>query len=323
MRRPLIILMVATMTLLACSGGGVEDESSAAGGDGKAIPPQGQPAPSGEANMEAPEATDRDMAGQPPRGFATSQGTSASPAPSPDASAAATQGGDIAPAMIIRTGSVSVEVDSLEPAVAQVQALAIRLGGWVANTSMQTGQEQLRSATLELKIPAARFNDAVTGLRPIGELESVDVVAQDVGEEYVDITARVENARRLEERLINLLARRTGDLEDVLAVERELARVRGEIERYEGRMRYLRSRASVSTLSVTVHEPPPIVGPYASSNPIAEAFRQAWRNFVGFVAAIIASLGILIPLGAIVIIAFLLWRRMPRRPRRPGGDSEG
>jgi len=83
-------------------------------------------------------------------------------------------------------------------------------------------------------VPAGRFDEVVAGLRPMGRLESVNVNAQDVGEEYVDVTARIDNARRLEQRLIGLLATRTGKLKDVLDVEQTLARVREEIERYEG-----------------------------------------------------------------------------------------
>ena len=107
----------------------------------------------------------------------------------------------------------------------------------------------------------------------------------------------------------DILGTRTGKLSDVLAVERELARVREDIERQEGRMRYLRTRASLSTLSVTVHEKAPVVAGTGSGGMLAEAFRQAWRNFIGFTASTIAAMGTLLPLGAIVgAIAWLVWR---------------
>src|SRR5437762_6470012 len=93
---------------------------------------------------------------------------------------------DVTPAMIIRAGQANIEVDSLEPAVALVRQLARQLGGYVANTAMQTGRGQLRSATLEVKIPAARFDEALGGLAPLGKLESVNVSAEDVGEEFTD-----------------------------------------------------------------------------------------------------------------------------------------
>ncbi|MBK6486633.1 MAG: DUF4349 domain-containing protein [Gemmatimonadetes bacterium] len=238
-------------------------------------------------------------------------------APSPEASqpggqlppSTSMQPGSSAESMIIRTGSASLEVDSLELAIAAVQRIAASVGGWVGNTSLSSGDYEVRRATLELKIPASRYDEALAGLTPIGKVESVSSNAEDVGEEFVDLTARTTNARRLEERLITLLATRTGKLEDVLNVERELARVREEIERYDGRLRYLRSRIATSTLSVTVHERAPLVSVSPGENVIGEAFKDAWRNFVRFTAALIASLGTLIPLLALVVLAALGWRK--------------
>ena len=122
--------------------------------------------------------------------------------------------------------------------------------------------------------------------------------------------------RRLEQRLLALLAARTGKLEEVLSVERELARVREEIERYEGRLRYLSSRVAMSTLTITVHEPTPILGNNPGENPIAAAFRRAWRNFVALVAGLIASLGVMIPLAALGILGWYLYKRFGRRVNR-------
>jgi uncharacterized protein DUF4349 len=210
--------------------------------------------------------------------------------------------------MIIRTGNATIEVDSLEPAIAAVQALAARVGGFVAGTELETGHQAVPTATLELKIPAARFDEALSGLRPIGKLERVEVTAEDVGEEFVDVSARMENARRLEQRLVTLLASRTGKLSDVLAVERELARVREDLERYEGRLRYLRAHAATSTLSVEVHQPYPVVGT-AGTSVVGSAFIQAWRNFVAVVALLIQSLGVVVPLALVVTLGWLGVRR--------------
>lgn len=220
--------------------------------------------------------------------------------------------------MVIRTGQTSIEVDSLERAVSQVRLLAGRIGGYVANTTMQTGKGQLRSASLEVKIPADRFDDGLGGLAGLGKLESVNVNAEDVGEEFTDVTARMGNARRLEARLIDLLATRTGKLKDVLDVERELARVREEIDRYEGRLRYLRAHAVLSTLTIYVHEPLPVVG-HAGSSVMGEAFKQAWRNFVGLVAAMIRSLGIVIPVAVLVLALWVSAKRLSPLASRSAG----
>jgi len=213
--------------------------------------------------------------------------------------------GGAVPPMMIRTGQAFIEVDKIDPAVLRIRQLAAQVGGYITNSSISGGHDQIRQATLEIKVPAPHYDQAVSSLSTIGKVETVNSTAQDVGEEFVDITARVTNSRRLEERLINLLANRTGKLDEVLRVERELARVREEIERYEGRLRYLSTRAAMSTLTITAHEPAPILGSDPGENPIAAGLRRAWRNFVGLIAGVVASLGVLIPLG---LVAFGGWR---------------
>ncbi|HEX8671235.1 MAG TPA: DUF4349 domain-containing protein [Longimicrobium sp.] len=306
--KPIIIL--ALLALAACSGGTSGEATSGTDTwhvDRAASPPmQNEGAPAASAPRQA-------SGGDKVEQVAALEITP----PRPPALADTASTGSVAPSMLIRTGEASVEVDSVELAVGRVQEMARRLGGYVGNTSVSGGEEATRSATLEVKIPAARFDQAVSGLRPLGKVESVEVQAQDVGEEYVDLSARTANARRLEERLLGLLATRTGKLEDVLAVERELARVRQEIDTQEGRLRFLRSRAAVSTLNVTVHEPRALVGDYPRARPIREAFRDAWRNFIGFMAGLIASLGFLIPLGLILTGLVWLLRRYRRRRTRP------
>ncbi len=249
--------------------------------------------------------------------------TAASPAASRRADLAADVTGNVAQdaggasaaavvpsSMIIRNGSASVLVDSLELAITAVQQMAARFGGYIGNTQLSAGEYQVRSATIEMKIPAARFDSALAGLPPLGVVESVSSTAEDVGEEFVDISARVANAKRLETRLVDLLATRTGKLEDVLAVERELARVREEIERYEGRLRYLQSRVAVSTLTITVHERAPLVSATPGNNIIVDAFKQAWRNFVHFVAGFISWLGVLVPAAALLLALWVGVRRV-------------
>ena len=218
-----------------------------------------------------------------------------------------------APTMVIRTGQAFIEVDKVDPAILKIRQLAAQVGGYIANSSISGGRDQIRQATLELKIPAPRYEQAVGSLSTIGKVETVNSTAQDVGEEFVDVTARVSNARRLEERLITLLSTRTGKLDEVLRVERELARVREEIERYEGRLRYLSTRVATSTLTITVHEPAPILGNTPGVNPIAAAVRRAWRNFVALVASLIESLGVVIPLALLGLAGLMGYRRWKRR----------
>jgi hypothetical protein len=218
-----------------------------------------------------------------------------------------------APTMVIRNGQAFIEVEKVDVAALKIRQLAAQVGGYITNSSITGGHDQIRQATFELKIPGAKYDPAVDLLSTIGKVETVTSTAQDVGEEFVDVTARVSNSRRLEERLISLLANRTGKLDEVLRVERELARVREEIERYEGRLRYLSARVALSTLTITVHEPAPILGNSPGENPIAAALRRAWKNFVAVVAGSIAALGVLIPLALLALAGWLGYKRWRRR----------
>jgi hypothetical protein len=219
---------------------------------------------------------------------------------------------DPASILIVRTCQASIEVDSLGSSMTELRRIVQRVGGFVADASVQSGRNQVRSATLEVKVPAGRFDELTEALEPIGRLQFVNVGAEDVSEEFVDLTARVENGRRLEDRLVELLRTRTGKLQDVLSVERELARIREEIERMEGRLRFLKTSAQLSTLSINLFEPPPLVASHPGHSVIAEAFKTAWRNFVGVLAGAIASLGFLAPimvLGWGVVVVGKRYRR--------------
>ena len=265
----------------------------------------------GEVDSKVTAMTSADMAAVAPE-MARARGL-AMEAPPPQAVPRPSASDSSISTMLIRRGDVSVRVDSLEPAMDALRRLASSLGGTVGNVSITSGEFTVRSATLELRIPAPRFDEAMGGLAPIGKVEHSSVTAEDVGEEYVDVRARVANARRLETRLIDLLATRTGKLEDVLAVERELARVREEIERNEGRMRWLGARVATSTVSVTVSEKAPIVGENPGQSVIGQAFVRAWQNFIGLVAWVIASLGVLVPVALVLWLAARWWQGRRKR----------
>jgi hypothetical protein len=305
------LFLIAALALTACKG----DSSSKSDGTTGAADmaratgmPSRSPAPPPQVGMVSGEA-----AAQSAAGFSTAREMTPTDAASSADPLQNVNIGTAAPTMVIRTGQAFIEVEKVDPAVLKIRQLAVQFGGYITNSSIAGGRDQIRQATFELKIPAPRYDEAVGSLSTIGKVETVSSNAQDVGEEFVDVTARVNNARRLEDRLISLLANRTGKLDEVLRVERELARVREEIERYEGRLRYLTSRVALSTLTITVHEPAPILGNNPGENPIAAALRRAWRNFIALLAGAIASLGVLIPLALLGLAGWWGYRRWKRR----------
>jgi hypothetical protein len=214
-------------------------------------------------------------------------------------------------AMLIRNGQATVQVTRLDDGVAKLRQTAAQLGGFVANTSILGGKDEHRSASLEIRVPSAQFDAVITALGGLGKVETVSASVQDVGDEYVDLGARVANARHMEARLVEMLARRTGKLSEALTVEQELRRVREEIERYDARLKWLERRTALSSIQITLHEPTSVLDQRGPS-PIAEAFAEAWRRAVGVVAWCIATLGVLVPLGLLIGGFVMIVRRLPR-----------
>ena len=235
------------------------------------------------------------------------------PAMETDVGAPLAPASDPAGAMLVRHGEASLEVRHVDDAVSRIRQAATQFGGFVANTAVRTGKDEQPSASLEVRVPTAQFDGLLAALRTVGKVERVTAGAEDVGEEYVDLGARAANARRVEARLVEMLATRTGKLSDVLTVEQELARVRQEIERHDARLRWLERRAALSSLTVALHEPVGLID-RPSPGPIVEAIGLAWQRMLGIIAWCIASLGILVPLGVLVGVGILVLRRGPSLP---------
>src|SRR5690606_20401861 len=113
------------------------------------------------------------------------------------------------------------------------------------------GYVQVQSSNqLVLRVPAARFDEALASVIESGDVLSRNVRAHDVGEQFRDINVRLRNAEAMRDRLEALL-RQAEKVEDALAVERELERVTLMLESLKGQLRHLSDRIAFSTISIT------------------------------------------------------------------------
>lgn len=160
----------------------------------------------------------------------------------------------------IRTGHVSVAVTDYAPFSRELEAWLSAAGGFVSDASLSHVDGEVSHASLTVRVPAARLDGLVGWTEERLRVESLSITSRDVTAEWVDVEARIENQRRAEARLRGLLDTSTGSLTDVLAVERELARVRGGIEAAEGRMRVLSDQVGLATLELSVR----VDRPYAA-----------------------------------------------------------
>ena len=194
---------------------------------------------------------------------------------------------------IIYDGEIDLIVKDVDPIAKQVVTFIQDVRGYIAEQSTTGSPGSQRSMRWKLRVPVEQFESLVQKVVALGELERNTRTSQDVTEQFYDIEARIKNKKAEEKSLTKILDERTGKLQDVLKIETELSRVRGEIEQIEGKIRVLENLSSLATLTLSVRErekfePPP---PAAADFPTQVA--RTWEN----------SLRGLINLGK----AFILW----------------
>lgn len=177
---------------------------------------------------------------------------------------------------IIYTAMVDLVTDDLNAIEPKLLALVAEAGGFVAETNQTGSAGGQRSAQWRIRVPVDTYDGFLQKTRTLGEVRSVNVGSQDVTEEFVDVTARVNAKKVQEQRLIDLIKNATANLEEVLKVEGELARVRAEIERMEGRLRFLKDHTDLTTVTVTVTEIKNYVPPEAPT--FGTKIRRNWAE---------------------------------------------
>ena len=181
---------------------------------------------------------------------------------------------------IIYSASLALVVDDFESIDQRIRNLVKEFDGYVANSDLDRMQGRRRMGRWTARIPADAFDRFLDEAQQLGIPESFDQDARDVTEEYVDTQARIANKKKLEARILELLERPDDKIQHVIEVERELGRVREEIERMEGRIRFLNDRISMTTVSISIREEREYTPPQAPTfdNRISAAWSTATRN---------------------------------------------
>ena len=217
---------------------------------------------------------------------------------------------DIGP-NVIKTADVRIEVarDDVEAAVRNSVSTAGRFGGFVVSTSLEG--DGAGSATVVVRVPAESFERALAALEELGEVDGELISGQDVGQEFVDLEARIRNLESQEVVLLRLMDE-SRSVSDTIRVQRELQSVQLEIERLTGRLRYLKDQADMSTISVSFFE-----SGTAPGKPTLGVLQRAWERAVdvslAVVSAVIVGTGFVVPIGLLLAVAYLVLRAL--RPR--------
>jgi hypothetical protein len=181
---------------------------------------------------------------------------------------------DPSPRKIIYTATVELVVTDLTAAEGQLRKLVKEHEGFISRSDVAGRMGTRRDGTWTLRIPVARFDDFMAEVTNLGVPQNSKTDSQDVTEEFYDLQARIKNKKVEEERLLKHLDKSTGKLEDILAVEREISRVRGEIEQMEGKLKVLGNRSELTTVTVHCQEIKDYVPPQAPGfgSTIADTF---------------------------------------------------
>lgn len=237
-----------------------------------------------------------------------------------DAAAAAAEAAD---RKIIRNANLTLEVNSTTEAQQKVTSIAESHGGFVVTSeSKQRQAAEPERRTLDIKlvlrIPAARFGAALDQIRGLANnLSEENITGQDVTEEFIDLEARIRTQKALELQFLEIM-KQARKVEDALEVQRQIADVRTDIEKLEGRKRFLQDRASLSTITVNLEAPKQIV---VNATGFGRSVREAVSDGVDFGSALLLFLVrfviIMVPLTLFVLLPMgLLFRYFVRRAKR-------
>jgi hypothetical protein len=156
--------------------------------------------------------------------------------------------------MIAQTASLTIVASNYNEASASVDRLAASQGGYVQKLATEDQLAAAREFSATVRVPAAQLGGFLAELRKLGHVEQETRTNEEVTDQYVDLQARLKSARASEQRMLELLATRTGKLEDVLDAERELARIREEIESMERQRILLAHRVNYATVEIQLRE---------------------------------------------------------------------
>jgi hypothetical protein len=309
-----ISLLVVALISVACGG---SDEGTISGGDGEAgdvVEAQGEVV-GRSADMESSGEDGTAVSGT---GYLSDEEIPVG-APAPNEIRAAERGRssiDVGPS-VIKTATLTIEVDegTFQDSVRDGIAAAERYGGFVLTTRVEDEEEGRGSITL--RVPAARFGAALADLESLGDVKSETVSGVDVSQEFIDLQARLRHLLVQESVMLELMDR-AQTIPDTIRVQGQLEGIQLGIERLRGRIRYLDDQTDLSTIEVRLHE---VGAAAAKEGEFGKAWARAQEAFVAIIAALITSLGVIVPvavlLGLVILMITILRPRLSSKSTLP------
>jgi hypothetical protein len=223
---------------------------------------------------------------------------------------------------IIRNANLTLEIDNPGEGQRKVSAIAEARGGFVvtSESTQRNVEGQLRPSsivTVTVRVPAAQFAAALEEIRTVSpQVVQEKITGQDVTEEYIDLEARIRTKKALEAQFLEIM-KQARTVSDALEVQRQIGDVRAEIERLEGRRRFLENQSSLSTITVTLQPPTQIVSTSGFFYNVKRAFREGLDVAAAITLFLIQLVVALLPIILFIFLPIgLLLRYLIRRFRR-------
>ena len=218
--------------------------------------------------------------------------------------------------VLVKTVRLSIEVNDYELARTKIDSIVKIYKAWISSENMYNYDYRI-SNDFSIRVPSNSLDQVLTGFISISKkVDYQNLETSDVTEEYIDVDSRLKTQKELERRFIGLL-RRTDSIEEILKIETKLAEVRGQIESFEGRLKYLKSRVNYSTVYLSVYQridykfvPEPSKGFWER---FKSSINRGWKGFVVFILFLIRLWPIWILGGLLTFIIYLIDKRRRNR----------
>jgi hypothetical protein len=263
-------------------------------------------------------------------------------APAPGGSGKDASQVPISDKLIVRNKTLRIEVGKVPDAVASIRALATKEGADITQLQVATSSDEpvyrpmtgnetpVDSGPLQayvvVRVPADRYAAFIEEAAKLGTVRYQAESTDDVTQQHIDLKARLDNLKAQELRLREFFAK-AKNVSEMLQIENELSRVRGEIESLAAQVAYLERQAAMATVTIELTEPKALVRPAGIDWGVGTAFTNGVRAFVGTLNVLIVLLGpalalaLFIGLPAYLIVRALVQRSKKRAATRAAGDT--
>jgi hypothetical protein len=219
---------------------------------------------------------------------------------------------------IVKNGYMNLQVNDITEAIAGITRVTNELNGYVVSSD-QSGDKDITYGRIVIRVPSDRFDEALDKIRKLAvRVPNESTSSQDVTEEYTDLQAQLRNLEATEAQYLELL-QKAETVEDILAVQRELSNVRGQIEQIKGRIQYLERTSDMALIEVNLQKTQAIDGTGWNA---LETLKSAVRGLATFgkaLANIVIWLAIFSPVWIIILVVvlyFTRWRKKKAKTSR-------